>query len=312
MITMESIKHLSIKAIEEDRDWFVNELYQGLQDCGFVVLRDHGIRTEQLDLAYSLVRQLFDLPLDVKMKYDSGSGGARGYTAFGRENAAGNPHSDLKEFWHIGQELSTDSPYFGSYPENLWPAELPQFRASLGGLYRQLESIGVTMLGLLGEAMDLEPQFFARMIKDGNSVYRLLHYPAVAGLDTSKSMRAAPHADINLLTLLLGATDSGLELLDHDGNWIPVKSEANDIVLDTGDMMSRLTNDVLPSTVHRVVNPPQSNSSRYSMPFFLHPHSAASLACLPQCYGATGPKYPPITAGEFLQQRLEEIGLVEA
>ena len=147
------------------------------------------------------------------------------------------------------------------------------------------------------------------MVTDGNSICRLLHYPSVKDLDTNHSMRAAAHADINLLTLLVGATDSGLELLDKDGNWMPVESDENEIVLDTGDMMSRLTNDVLPSTVHRVVNPADQNRSRYSMPFFLHPHSKASLNCLPQCEGDSGPKYPPITAGEFLEERLVEIGL---
>lgn len=307
----EAIKNLSLRDLESDRESFTHELFEGLKKYGFVVIRDHGISGEEMGKAYDLVEQLFELPVATKLKYDSGSGGARGYTAFGRENAAGNPHADLKEFWHVGQTLGPSSDYIDSYPANVWPQELPEFEAVLGGMYRKLENLGKTLLEVVGDALHLEKTFFDEMVSDGNSIYRLLHYPKVEGLDTGHSMRAAPHADINLLTLLLGATDSGLELLDSDGNWLAVESGPDEIVLDTGDMMSRLTNDVLPSTVHRVVNPCSQDKSRYSMPFFLHPHSKADLSCLPQCLGDSGAKYPPITAGEFLQQRLEEIGLVE-
>jgi isopenicillin N synthase-like dioxygenase len=307
----EAIKNLSLKDLESDRARFTHELFEGLKTYGFVVLRDHGISASEIKRAYELAEQLFELPLDTKLKYDSGSGGARGYTAFGRENAAGNPHADLKEFWHIGQTLAPNSQYQGVYPSNVWPDEIPEFEQCLNGMYRKLEKLGKRMLEIIGDALGLERQFFDDMVTDGNSIYRLLHYPAVQGMDTGLRMRAAPHADINLLTLLLGATDSGLELLDHQGNWLPVESGADEIVLDTGDMMSRLTNDVLPSTVHRVANPFSQDKSRFSMPFFLHPHSHADLSCLKQCRGEAGPKYPPITAGEFLQQRLEEIGLVK-
>jgi isopenicillin N synthase-like dioxygenase len=305
-----SIKHLSVHDLKNDRETFVADLYEGLTDCGFVVLRDHGIAKADLEKAFDLIKAFFALPVETKLKYDSGSGGARGYTAFGRENAAGNPHSDLKEFWHVGQELAPTSPYFGIYEPNHWPEELPEFKAHMLSIYAQLEALGKSMLAALTGPLGLAPDFFDNMVEDGNSVYRLLHYPAVEGMDTSQSMRAAPHADINLITLLLGATDSGLELLGKEGEWIPVASTSDEIVLDTGDMMSRLTNDVFPSTVHRVVNPAVQSSSRYSMPFFLHPHSAARLDCLPQCAGEGGAKYPPISAGEFLQQRLREIGLV--
>ena len=304
------IKHLSVRDLVDDRETFVANLYEGLTDCGFVVLRDHGIAKADLDKAYELIKAFFALPVETKLKYDSGSGGARGYTAFGRENAAGNPHSDLKEFWHIGQELDPSSPYAGIYQPNHWPEELPEFKAHMLSIYAQLEALGKSMLAALTVPLGLAPDFFEDMANEGNSVYRLLHYPAVAEMDTSQSMRAAPHADINLITLLLGATDAGLELLGKDGEWIPVMSTSDEIVLDTGDMMSRLTNNVFPSTVHRVVNPAVQNTSRYSMPFFLHPHSAARLDCLPQCVGEGGAKYAPISAGEFLQQRLREIGLI--
>lgn len=306
-----AITRLSLHDLDTDRERFCQELYLGLREYGFVILRDHGIDKTRLDQAYDYAKQLFELPVDTKLKYDSGSGGARGYTAFGRENAKGNPHADLKEFWHIGQHVAEDSPYYDEYPKNIWPDEIPEFKDFFSDLYREMETLGKNMLELLGEAMGLEKEFFRNMVTDGNSICRLLHYPKLEGLDTGSSMRAAAHADINLLTLLVGATDSGLELLDKDGNWMPVISDENEIVLDTGDMMSRLTNDVLPSTIHRVVNPNSENISRYSMPFFLHPHSKASLNCLPQCAGPGGSKYPPITAGEFLQQRLHEIGLIK-
>ena len=310
-MTQQAIKNLSLKDLESDREGFTQELFEGLKTYGFVVLRDHGIAATEIREAYRLVEQLFQLPIDTKLKYDSGSGGARGYTAFGRENAAGNPYADLKEFWHVGQTLTPNSEYADVYPANVWPEEIPEFEHCLNGMYRKLEDLGKLMLELVGDSLNLEPEFFNEMVTDGNSIYRLLHYPAVKGMDTGHRMRAAPHADINLLTLLLGATDSGLELLDHRGNWLPVESGPDEIVLDTGDMMSRLTNDVLPSTVHRVVNPFSQDKSRFSMPFFLHPHSQADLSCLPQCQGKSGAKYAPITAGEFLQQRLEEIGLVK-
>ncbi|MCY4356915.1 MAG: isopenicillin N synthase family oxygenase [Gammaproteobacteria bacterium] len=304
------IKRLSMTDLSgSGRGKFIDELFLGLKEYGFVVLQDHSIRQSQLDQAYQLATAFFDLPLDIKMKYDSGQGGARGYTSFGRENAKGNPYSDLKEFWHVGQEVGIGSPYRNVYPANLWPAELPEFKTVFQQLFRDLETLGKTVLEALGEAMELEQDFFRNLVKEGNSICRILHYPSVAGLDTSNSMRAAAHADINLLTLLVGATDSGLELLDKDGNWMPVVSDETEIVLDTGDMMSRLTNELLPSTVHRVVNPMRQDTSRYSMPFFLHPHNGANLECLPQCSGDSGPKYPPITAGEFLDQRLKEIGL---
>ena len=306
-----AIKRLSMRDLEENRESFLSELFTGLQECGFVILRDHAIDFPRREHAYHLLERLFALPVETKLKYDSKDGGRRGYTAFGRENAKGNPHTDLKEFWHVGQELHQNSAYVKDYPDNVWPAEIPEFEAFFKSFYRDLESLGQKILEALGEAMNLEPNFFRNMVTDGNSICRLLHYPATKHLDTQHSMRAAAHADINLLTLLVGATDSGLELLDQKGDWKPVVSSEDEIVLDTGDMMARLTNDVLPATVHRVVNPINQERSRYSIPFFLHPHSKASLECLPQCAGPDGSKYPPITAGEFLEQRLMEIGLTK-
>ncbi len=305
------ITRLSLTELQADAQAFRRKLYAGLREHGFIILRDHPIDAGRLARAYELTQQLFALPLETKLKYDSGKGAARGYTAFGRENAVGNSHADLKEFWHIGPDLSPDSPYFDSYPDNFWPEEISGFQECFRALYTDLEQLGKQLLSELGQAMGLERDFLSDLVQDGNSVYRLLHYPALTGLDSSKAMRAAPHADINLITLLVGATDSGLELLARDGSWLPVESEPDEIVVDTGDMMSRLTNDMLPSTVHRVVNPNKADCSRYAMPFFLHPHSRANLDCPPQCAGPNGSKYPPITAGEFLQQRLRDIGLMD-
>ena len=306
-----AIKRLSMQDLKENRESFLSELFTGLQECGFIILRDHSIDCTRREHAYHLLERLFALPVETKLKYDSDDGGRRGYTAFGRENAKGNPHTDLKEFWHVGQELTRNSAYVKDYPDNVWPAEIPEFEAFFKSFYRDLESLGKTILEALGEAMNLEPDFFRNIVTDGNSICRLLHYPATRHLDTQHSVRAAAHADINLLTLLVGATDSGLELLDQKGDWKPVVSSEDEIVLDTGDMMARLTNDVLPATVHRVVNPINQERSRYSIPFFLPPHSKASLECLPQFVGPDGSKYPPITAGEFLEQRLIEIGLTK-
>ena len=310
-----AITRLSLPDLHDDPEAFRRRLFEGLREHGFVILRDHTITDDRLAQAYALARDLFALPPETKLKYDSGNGGARGFISFGRENARGNPYADLKEFWHIGPDVAPDSPYFGVYAENVWPQEIPAFRPCFQALYRDLERLGKIMLEALGQAMALEPGFFRDMVSDGQSVLRLLHYPGPKGLDsedpgTRNAMRAAAHADVNLLTLLVGATDSGLELLDRDGEWMPVESEPDEIVLDTGDMMSRLTNDVLPATVHRVVNPGDRGGSRYSMPFFLHPHAGASLECLRQCVGDEGPHYPSTTAGEFLQQRLREIGLL--
>lgn len=306
-----TITRLSLQQLEQDPAGFREQFYLGLREHGFVILRDHPINSAQLQQAYQLTERLFSLPLETKLQYDSGKGAARGYTAFGRENAVGNKQADLKEFWHIGPDVAKDSAYHDVYPANIWPEEIPGFKTCFAALYLELEKLGKLLLAELGEEMGLGRQFFADMVQDGNSVYRLLHYPKLEGLPSETAMRAAPHADINLITLLLGATDSGLELLSRDGEWLPVESNHDEIVIDTGDMMSRLTNDILPSTIHRVVNPNTPDRSRYAMPFFLHPHSQASLRCPPQCAGPNGSKYPPITAGEFLQQRLRDIGLLD-
>lgn len=290
----------------EHKAEFVEQLKESLSSTGFVRITDHGIDSNTLRQAYDLLKQLFDLPLNTKQRYALDQPGLRGYTGFGRERAKGQSAADLKEFWHIGKELASDSPYYARYPANLWPSELPEFTQLFKALFSKLEAIALQLLNAIGEGFDIEESYFPRLINDGNSVLRLIHYPAVEGLDTTNQMRAAAHADINLMTLLVGATDSGLQLLDKQGNWVDVTTKPDEIVVDTGDMMARITGHTLPSTIHRVINPDNSSSARYSMPFFLHPHSDAILEKLPQFHGDSE---PAISAGDFLNQRLAENGL---
>ncbi len=291
-----------------DKTKFIDKLYLGLKDYGFIVLTDHTVDQLKVDRAYEMIHEFFSLPIETKMKYVGSNGGQRGYTPFKTEHAKNHSHPDLKEFWHVGRELEAGSQYLGVYPDNMWPSEVKGFKEVFLDLYRSMDVSARLLLEAIGIALDVPKGFFDEMVHDGNSVLRTIHYPPVKNQDTRNSVRAAAHEDINLITLLVGATDSGLELLDRDGTWLPVQSAPGQIIVDTGDMMSRLTNEVLPATTHRVVNPDNDSSARYSMPYFVHPHSKAMLECLPSCKGA-GEKFPPITAGDFLMQRLREIGL---
>lgn len=298
-----------VEGSSQEKQIFIDDLFGGLKEYGFVILKDHPIEQEKVDLAYQFVHQFFQMPEEVKLKYyDSFLAGQRGLTPFKREHAKDNPNPDLKEFWHVGRELSEDSKYFGVYPENMWPSEIPEFKDAFLELYAAMDKTSVLLLEALGKALDLPEGYFRDMVSDGNSILRTIHYPPTEGQDTQNSIRAAAHEDINLITMLVGATASGLQLLDRDGTWLDVNSQPGQIVIDSGDMMSRITNDVLPATTHRVVNPESNGERRYSMPFFVHPHSEAILRCLPSCKGL-GQKYEDITAGEFLNQRLKEIGL---
>lgn len=312
--TIRKVPTLSLKdfthGTDDQKSNFVETLYTALIDYGFIILDDHLIEQEQVDRSYEVTKKFFDLPSDKKSQYGGISGGQRGFTEFGREHAKNNPNPDLKEFWHVGRELSASSQYHGIYPKNVWPdLEVPEFRKELSSLYNSLDKTAAVLLDAIGLALDLPKSYFREMINDGNSILRLIHYPPVDKQNTENSVRAAAHEDINLITLLVGATDSGLELLDRDGTWLAIESTPGQIVVDTGDMMQRLTNGVLPATTHRVVNPKDTSTTRYSMPYFVHPHSKASLAVIPQCEGE-GKKWDDITAGEFLTQRLKEIGLI--
>jgi len=298
-----------VNGTSADQIKFVDDLFTGLKDYGFIILKDHTIEQKKIDRAYELVQEFFHLPLETKMKYKMDNGGQRGYTPFKTEHAKDNKNPDLKEFWHVGRELAASSQYKGVYPENIWPSEVAEFEKTFKDLYQAMDMTSVILLEAIGKALDVPNTFFKEMVADGNSIIRTIHYPPTKGEDTKNSIRSAAHEDINLITMLVGATDSGLQLLERDGTWLDVNSKPGEIVVDTGDMMSRLTNDVLPSTTHRVINPTSDASARFSMPFFVHPHSKAMLSCLPSCVGA-GAKYADITAGDFLSQRLREIGLM--
>lgn len=297
-----------VNGAKSDKIRFIDNIFTGLKDYGFIILKDHTIDQKKIDRAYELVQTFFELPFATKMKYKLSNGGQRGYTPFKTEHAKDNKNPDLKEFWHVGRELLASSPYNGVYPENVWPLEVAELKKSFLELYEAMDSTSQILLETIGVGLDLRASYFSEMINDGNSIIRMIHYPPTKGEDTKNSIRAAAHEDINLITMLVGATDSGLQLLERDGTWLDVHSRPGEIVVDTGDMMSRITNNLLPSTTHRVINPSSDSSARYSMPFFVHPHSEAILKTIPSCMGV-GTALPEITAGDFLTQRLKEIGL---
>lgn len=296
----------------QDRVKFAEEFAAGLIESGFITLEGHGIDPNLIAKNYDAVKRLFELDLATKQKYESSHGGQRGYTGFGKEHAKNRKVGDLKEFWHVGQELPVGHSLSNEYPPNIWIDELPELRQLSLGLYRELERVARNMLEALALYFDLRQNFFADMIENGNSVLRMIHYPPLEPHMYQNAVRAAEHEDINLITLLCEATSSGLELLTGDGQWYPVEALKGQIVVDAGDMLSRITNHVIPATTHRVVNPVGQNTSRYSMPFFVHPYSTCLLETIPSCITPDNPeKYPPITAGDFLHQRLVEIGLIK-
>jgi isopenicillin N synthase-like dioxygenase len=280
---------------------------------GFAMVTDHGIDPALIARGWDLTAQLFALPeADKRRWHVPGKGGARGYTAFGTEIAKGADRHDLKEFWHIGRDLPPGHALSDAMPPNIWP-DLPGFAAIFRTLYAAFDTVGARVLSHLAIALNLSADWFEPAIADGNSVLRLLHYPPIANAPDG-AIRAGAHEDINLITLLLGAEEAGLELLTRDGRWIEVTPPPGALVINIGDMLQRLTNGVLPSTTHRVRNPRGDRAafSRYSMPFFLHLRSDFTIRTLPGCISADNPDhYPdPITADQYLQQRLREIGLI--
>ena len=292
------------------RSRLIETLGQGLSEFGFLNVEGHGIDSSLIRGTYDLWKRFFELPDEVKRRYAGVEGGARGYTPFGVEHAKDNPLPDLKEFWHIGQEPPEGHLYRQEYPENVWPAEIPEIRQPTQRLYSSLERVAENLLRALAEYFDMPRDTFASMMTVGNSILRVIHYPPVRP-DQAPAVRAAAHEDINLITLLCEATDSGLEILTRQGEWMAVETGPGQIVVDAGDMLSRFTNEVVPAATHRVVNPAENAArDRYSMPFFVHPYSACDLTINERFVSADNPpKYPPITAGQFLEQRLREIGL---
>jgi isopenicillin N synthase-like dioxygenase len=310
---MQRIPTLDIRRFHGDRDAFVAELGSAYREWGFAGIRGHGIPHSLIDDAYRAFAAFFALPEDAKRQYHvAGGGGARGYTPFGVETAKGAQHYDLKEFWHIGREIDRDSRHAAVMPPNLWPDEVPGFREAGYGLYQALDQLGSTVLAALALHIALPADWFADKTDSGNSILRPIHYPPITTPDVP-NVRAGAHEDINLITLLVGASAAGLEVLSRRGEWVPFTADADTIVVNIGDMLQRLTNHVYPSTTHRVVNPPgeKARQPRYSTPFFLHPNPDFLIDVLPGCVTPDNPsRYPePITAQGYLEERLREIKL---
>ena len=312
--TLAEIPALSLKDQASDPEGFAQAFGGSFQRFGFAVVRDHGVPQELIARAWALTKAFFELPEEEKRGYFlPGGGGARGYTPFKTEIAKGATHVDLKEFWHIGRELAAGHRFGDVMAPNVWPNQPEGFRETFIELFAAFDTAGDKLLSAVARYLGLAPDWFDSAVKDGNSVLRLLHYPPVAA--DAPEVRAGAHEDINLITLLLGAEEAGLELLDRDGKWLAVKPPEGAMVINVGDMLQRLTNHVLPSTTHRVVNPPaeRRGHSRYSMPFFLHPAPDFLIKTLPGCVSAENPnRYPePITAHDYLHERLVEIGLIK-
>jgi isopenicillin N synthase-like dioxygenase len=279
---------------------------------GFAVISDHGLPHDRIRAALAAAQAFFALPETAKLEYKVGLAGQRGYTPFGVETAKGHQHHDLKEFWHVGRELPPGHPFRATMADNVWPdAEVPQFHDAVGWLYGALDAMGLKVLEAVAVYLGLERGFFAPTVALGNSILRLLHYPPVP--QDGPHIRAGAHEDINVITLLLGAEEAGLEVLGRDGRWLPINPPPGALVVNIGDMLQRLTNHRLPSTTHRVVNPaPERRGySRYSTPFFLHFNPDYEIRTLASCVDAAHPdRYPqPITADAYLQERLREIKL---
>ena len=296
---------------EESQKQFVEKIGDALRELGFVAIEGHGVDRDLLYETYDLFEEFFDLDEETKQQYEfPEQGRQRGYTSFGIEQAKDNEKPDLKEFWHLGRDLPDDHPMADRIPSNVWPEEVAQLQQTASTLYKQMEKSAETMLKAISRYLGQPEDFLPNMIQDGNSIVRVIHYPVCDGFKEPGVMRAAEHEDINLITLLPEATDSGLELLNRDGEWVPIHAIEGQMIVDSGDMLSRITNDFIPATTHRVVNPEGEPQSRYSMPFFVHPHPDYNLEVLDSCVDeGEEPKYEPITAEEFLFQRLEEIGL---
>jgi isopenicillin N synthase-like dioxygenase len=291
---------------------FISEIGYAYENIGFVALKGHFLDDKLVKDLYSEIKNFFDLPIDIKEKYEiPGIGGQRGYVSFGKESAKGKKEGDLKEFWHFGQYVDANSKYAKEYPNNVAVEELPRFNEVGKKTYQMLEKTAKYVLRSLALHLSLEETYFDGYIKNGNSILRPIHYPPIK-TEPKGAERAAAHGDINLITLLMGAQGKGLQVQNHNGDWIDAMAEPDEIMINVGDMLSRLSNNKLKSTIHRVVNPSKEmwGTSRYSIPFFMHPISDMKLDVLQDCIDKNNPKgFEDITAGEFLDQRLRELGL---
>ncbi|WP_139959621.1 isopenicillin N synthase family dioxygenase [Flavicella sediminum] len=293
---------------------FISNIGQAFEEIGFVALSGHFLQPQLIDSLYTEIKNFFDLPEDLKKAYEiEGGGGQRGYTSFGKESAKGKKEGDLKEFWHFGQYVTDNEELEKFYPENVQVKEVPNFNAVGKETFQQLEKTASYILRALALYIGIDEFYFDQYIHNGNSILRPIHYPPI--VDKPKGAeRAAAHGDINLITLLMGAQGKGLQVKNHNGDWIDAVAQPDELMINVGDMLSRLTNNKLKSTIHRVTNPPQElwGTSRYSVPFFMHPVANMKLNCLEECISETSPKaYEDITAGAFLTERLIELGLIK-
>ncbi len=297
---------------EADRKAFVQELGHAFQEFGFVGVVNHGIPKELVSRYYSESKAFFSLPTEIKKKYEiQGLAGQRGYTSFGKEHAKQSNVGDLKEFFQLGQIVPEGHPLKSEYPDNVQVKEVPAFTNTGIELYKAFEASGGQLLRAIALYLGLDEHYFDEKIREGNSILRAIHYPPITS-EPKSAIRAEQHEDINLITLLVGASAGGLQILDMKNQWLDIVPGEDEIVVNVGDMLQRLTNNYLKSTTHRVVNPPREewHRPRLSIPFFLHPKSEMDLTCLPETVTAERPlAYEPITAGDYLNERLREIGL---
>ena len=291
---------------------FISEIGAAYENIGFVALKGHFLSDDLVDNLYAEIKNFFDLPVETKRKYEiPGIGGQRGYVSFGKESAKGKKEGDLKEFWHFGQYVENNDALKAEYPDNVIVEELPKFNEVGKETYRMLEKTAKYVLRSLALHLGLDETYFDGYIKNGNSILRPIHYPPIQS-EPKNAVRAAAHGDINLITLLMGAQGKGLQVQNHEGEWIDAVAEPDELMINVGDMLSRHSNNKLKSTIHRVTNPPRElwGTSRYSIPFFMHPISDMKLDVLEECIDENNPKqFDDITAGEFLNERLRELGL---
>lgn len=294
------------------KEKFIQEIGKAYEEIGFVALKGHFLNDQLSNNLYKEVKDFFDLPREIKSKYEiKDLAGQRGYTSFGKESAKDKKEGDLKEFWHFGQEVENGEILKEKYPDNVQVSEIKDFNKVGMETYRQLEKTAIYVLRALALYIGLDEFYFDKYVINGNSILRPIHYPPIEG-EPKGAVRAAEHGDINLITLLMGASAAGLEVKNKQGEWIAVTALPDQLVINVGDMLQRLTNNKLRSTIHRVVNPPKKDwkKSRYSIPFFTHPKSDMDLNCLTACIDENHPKlYEDITAGEYLNERLKELGL---
>tara|TARA_B100001123_G_C15220105_1_gene990896 strand:+ start:458 stop:1399 length:942 start_codon:yes stop_codon:yes gene_type:complete len=306
---------LDLHDFDKNRDEFVNTMGKALEDIGFFALKGHGIDFELLSQCYKNSEEFFKQDQEIKSKYEKTEIHCqRGYTRFGKEHSKDNPAPDLKEFYQLGRTLDTDHPNYDDFLHNIWPNEIPSLKNNLEELYSKLEECSYKLLDACSIYLGMPIEWLSSMAKDGNTILRVIHYPPLPENRDPNSVRSAQHEDINFITLLCASTESGLEVMDHDGTWFKVETGPEYIVVDTGDMIQNLTNGLFKSTTHRVVNPNNSSSRRFSMPMFVHPRNEIDLTPLPKFIEMTGgeQKYQNITAGEYLHQRLVEIGLADS